>query len=733
MVQDVERKIDKIIESLTLEEKVFQMGMMQSRMFVDDEEKFSPEKADEIFKGYSLGGIQDARLSTPEKSAQFIKDAQEYIKTKTKPGIPALVVGEMLHGYMAAGATNFPQAIGLASSFNREAVHTVAEIASEEGKSVGCSLANAPNLDLAEDPRWGRVEETYGEDWYLTSELGCEYVKGAQSEGSRIVTALKHYAAHGCQEGGINLSPVSVGERELKRKYLKPFKRCIQDAGAFGLMPAYNEFDGIPIHGSRYMLDDMLRGYIGFEGMTIADYGAVEMLHHNHYAVPDYCMAGKMAVEAGMDFEAGRINCYGDKMISMVRAGKISEEYIDRAVRRVLRTKFFMGIMDGAEPAPEDVKNHYATPFHRKAAKEIADESIVLLENRGVLPLSKDTRSIAIVGPLADRAEVGDYCIPKEDAVSLLQGMKNKFDGEINYTQGCDLWRLGEEGFKEAIKAAQKSDVCIIVLGECSIRTSGIGWGSEEDEETLCGEGFDSHDLHLAGSQAELAKAILALGKPTIVVLLNGRPLDIGFISEKADALIEAWYPGEEGGTSLADIIFGDVNPSGKLPITFPKHVGQIPLYYSRKPMSRGYYGKPGSDDKLGRDYIFFDTNPLYPFGYGKSYTEFEYSNLVIENKNVTDDSDITVRVTVENTGEYDGKEAVLLFVKDVISTMPAPLKQLCAFEKVFIKKGEKKEVTLKIHQRDLEIIDQDFVEKVENGEFIVYIDKLEDSFCIEK
>ncbi len=737
-IESVEDKIKEIISRMSIEEKVWQMGMIQSTSFMDDEGNFSREKADKIFNGYSIGGFQDLRFK-PIKSIELIRSIQDYIKEETSPGIPAIVVGETLHGYLGPQATIFPQVIGLGSTWNTELVQSVAEAAAKEARAVGTTLANSPDLDLARDPRWGRVEETFGEDPYLVTKMGLSVIKGMQGDGNRpfdemIISSIKHYVAHGTPEGGVNISPVNAGERQLRELYLKPFAAAIKEGGALAVMPAYSELDGIPVHSSKFLLTDILRDELGFGGITIADYGAIHMLYSFHNIAKNQQHAGELAVKAGMDFEAGGISCYGEKLIELVKKGVVFEEIIDIAVARILRVKFLAGIMDNPYGNKEKAKKYYKCEAHKKLALEAARESIVLLKNKdNILPLDKNIKSIAIIGPNADRGELGDYSLPNKDVITFLQGIRNKVtsDCKINYAKGCGLWELDRGGFDEAVNAAENSDIAIIVVGETSIKAYGMGWGRETDDVILCGEGYDRHDLSLPGVQQQLIEEVTKTGTPTIVVLINGRPATLGWINDNADAILEAWYSGQEGGTAIAEVLFGDVNPSGKLTISFPKETGQIPVYYNHKPSARGYYKKPGTVEKPGRDYVFLDTEPLYEFGYGLSYTEFEYSELQVLNQEVVGDEDIRISVKVKNTGDREGKEVVQLYINDVVSSVTTPVKELKGFKKINLKPGEEREVIFKVPQSDLTIIDRNMKEVIEPGEFRVTVSHLKATFKI--
>lgn len=747
-IQSVEDKINEMLDQMSVEEKVWQMGMVPSSLFKNEEGNFCIEKADKVLNGYSVGGIQDLRLE-PEKSIEVIKEIQDYIKEKTKPGIPAIVVGETLHGYLGPQATIFPQVIGLGSTWNTDLVEAIADASAKEARAVGTSLSNSPDLDLSRDPRWGRVEEAFGEDPYLVAKMGLSTIKGMQGDENKprdemLISAIKHYVAHSSPEGGVNISPVNAGERQLRELYLKPFAAAIKEGGALAVMPAYSELDGVPVHSSKFLLTDILRDELGFGGMTIADYGAIHMLYYVHNIAQSHQHAGELAVKAGMDFEAGSIGCYGDKLIELVKKGIVSQDIINTAVARILRVKFLAGIMDNPYGNKEKIKKYYKCKDHKKLALDAARESIVLLKNKdNILPLNKNIKSVAIIGPNADRGELGDYSLPNKDVVTPIQGIKNVLSNkqgtenlisancQINYAKGCGLWELDTSGFKEAVTAAKNSEVAIVVVGETSIKNYGMGWGRETDDVILCGEGYDRSDLALPGVQQQLIEEIVDTGTPTIILLINGRPATLGWINDNAHAILEAWYPGQEGGTAIAEILFGDINPSGKLTISFPKETGQIPIYYNHKPSARGYYKKPGTPENPGRDYVFLDTKPLYGFGYGLSYTTFEYSDLQVLNKDVVCNENIKISVKVRNTGDREGKEVVQLYINDIISSVTTPVRELKGFKKINLKPNEEMEVVFDVPQSDLTVINRDMQEVVEDGEFEVMIAGLKTKFRI--
>ncbi|GMQ56377.1 glycoside hydrolase family 3 N-terminal domain-containing protein [Vallitalea sediminicola] len=731
---------EQIVKSMNLDEKINQLSMVQGRDFLQNGE-FSKEKADIILKSGSIGAILDPKLPT-EQNVKVINAIQSYIIEKSLYNLPAIVVAECLHGYMGVNATIFPQSIGMASSWNEELVKKVAEVIALESSSVGINQGLAPDLDLARELRWGRVEETYGEDPYLCERLGIAYINGLQGkkqiDDQHIGATVKHFVAHGSPEGGVNLSPVYTGPRQLRELYLPPFKAAIREAGAMSVMNAYSELDGIPIAASKEIMTDLLRDECGFNGYVIADFGSIDMLHHFHKTAENLQMAGIQALEAGIDIEAPFQLCYGSKLKEAVEKNILKEKVIDKAVLRVLKTKYRLGLNNYK---PKDIKTAIDTincKHHQILSQQAAEESIVLLENNdNILPLSKNIRSIAVIGPNADSAQLGDYTIEKATVVTPLEGIKKQVAPytEVYYSQGCDLY-LHEDKIDEAVIIAEKAEVAIIVAGGSSMVNCGIGWEYEslgekfKESYATCGEGFDRTELTLPGKQKELIEAVSNTGTPIVLVLMNGRPYSIPWAKNKVNALLEVWYPGEKGGTALANILFGKVNPSGKLPLSIPKKTGQLPLYYNHKPSARGFYKDPGSLQKPGRDYVFCDTEPLYPFGYGKSYTHFAYSNLnakINEHK-----KEINIEVLVKNMGHRTGQEVVQLYVNDLISSVTTPIKKLIGFKKILINPKEETKVSFTIPFERLSLYNRDMEQVTEAGDFELMVDTLNCSINIK-
>ncbi|MEM4825262.1 MAG: glycoside hydrolase family 3 C-terminal domain-containing protein, partial [Desulfurococcaceae archaeon] len=590
----------------------------------------------------------------------------------------------------------------------------------------------SPVLDLCRDPRWGRCEETYGEDPYLVASMGLKYITGLQTEdiSKGVVATGKHFAGHGFPEGGRNIAQVHLGLREFMEQHLYPFEVAVKLGGLLAIMPAYHEIDGIPCHANKWLLTDVLRREWGFRGIVVSDYNGILQLHSIHKIAKDCTTAFKLALEAGVDLNFPDIECF-DQLVDAVRDGLISQSIIDRAVERVLRLKHMLGLFENPFIDELNVPETLDNEVHRRLALEAARESIVLLKNNGILPLPKDIGSIAVIGPNAasPRNMLGDYHydahVPGEGisvkVITVLEGIKNKVSGRtrVLYAKGCDIDSQDRSGFKEAIEVAMNADVVVAVMGEKSgLDPAWFGLNKEIAQHTS-GEGVDRASLRLPGIQEELIKELSKTGKPIVLVLINGRPLAVTNILQYVDAVIEAWFPGEEGGNAIADVIFGDVNPSGRLPISIPKDIGQIPVYYSRKPSSF-------------RSYIDMDSKPLFPFGYGLSYTEFEYNDLIVKPKQTTVFGFVEIGVTVENTGKYPGKEVVQLYISRDYSSVTRPLRELKGFCKIYLNPGEKKKIVFRVPIESLAYYDADFKLVIEPGVYKVMIGKNAEDIVLE-
>ena len=710
-----EKRTVDLLKRMTLHEKILQLQHIQDATSID------------TLKGFSIGSIMNTNSTALEVYKQNIA-IQNYLVNKTRLGIPALTITEALHGVYHGGCTIYPQAIALGSTFNPSLVSQMVEMISLDLQALNIKQVLAPDLDIARELRWGRVEETYGEDPFLIATMGVAYVKMAQK--NNIICTPKHFVAHGTPTGGLNLSSVSGGERELRSLYLYPFEKVIKEAKPGSLMNAYSSYDGIPIAASHYYLTDLLRNELGFSGFVISDWDAVKQLYDFHYTASNRADAAQQAIQAGIDLEASS-TCFLE-LEKLVQDKKIDIKYIDLAVSRVLKAKFECGLFDKSLLNDVDLKTVIHSKQSIALAREIADESIVLLKNeQSILPLSPDKyKSIAVIGPNADQFQPGDYSWGRKNeiGISALKGLKNNYGDKVtlNYAQGCDGWSQNKFGFADAINAAKKSDIVVLVVGTSSGTFT-------DNKNATCGEGFDLSDLKLPGVQEDLIKEIKATGKPIVVVLVSGKPLAIPWVKENADAVLLQFYAGEEQGNALADVLFGKVNPSGRLNVSFPQSVGQLPCYYNYKPSDKGLYKVHGTLEKPGRDYVFSSPDALWSFGYGLSYTTFNYENATISKNNVNENDTVFIDVKIKNVGAVEGKEVVQLYVRDVVSSVVTPVKQLKAFDKVDLKAGETKTVRLTLPIFELALINQQMKKVVEPGDFELQIGPASNNIKITK
>ena len=722
-------RVTDLLGRMTLEEKIAQMRLYSQVDRLLKGEPFSVERVAPQL-GHGLGGSYCTTRMPPDLFNHF----QRYLVEETRLGIPMIMMGESIHGCMYEGATVFPQAIGLGATFNAELMRDVASAIGRECRSVGIAQTYAPNLDLSREPRWGRVEENYGEDPYLTERLGVAYIRALQAQG--VAASPKHYVAHGSPESGLNLGPVHAGERELRDTFLPPFAAAVQEAGAMSMMPAYHEWDGIPLHASRFLLTELLRDELGFDGFTVSDFGGVHMLHGFHKTADSALEAGRQALRAGLDMEAPSPWGFGEAFVDAARRGDIPMAEIDLAVTRILRIKFRLGLFENPYVQTGAAALH--TPETVALARRAAHESIVLLKNDGgLLPLPATVGRVALIGPNAAVAPLGDYTNPAagKQAVTLRQGLEARLGADrVRYARGCSIAAGSDADLAAAVAAARESDVAIVALGDNSSYHGGIGWGDDNDSGTsavTCGEGFDSASLALPGRQQELLEAVAATGKPVVLILMTGRPYCIPWAAAQIPAILQAWYPGEQGGHALGDLLFGDVSPSGRLPISFPRSVGHLPCFYNHKVSARGYYKKPGTPDKPGRDYVFAQPGPLYAFGHGLSYTAFAYSDLTVTPGAVPANGRVEVSVTVANTGARAGQEVVQLYLTDAFSRITPLVRRLRGFRKIALKPGESRRVSFTLDRKDFAFINERMKPEVEPGEFRVAIATLSATFAV--
>lgn len=737
---DVESRVEDILSQMTLEEKVGQMlTSLGWHMYerVGDDVRLTKRLTEELDKYHigSLWGFMRAdpwtqrTLKTglnPTLAPKAVNKLQRYVIENTRLGIPLFLAEECPHGHMAIGTTVFPTSIGQSSTWNPKLIEQMGRAIAKEARVQGAHIGYGPVLDLARDPRWSRVEETYGEDPFLIGKMGEALVRGFQGDdfNSResILSTLKHFASYGWTEGGHNGASAHVGMREMEEAILSPFRAAI-NAGALSVMSSYNEIDGIPSTANYHLLTKVLRDRWGFQGFTISDLRSIGRLREHGVAASDYEAAVK-AVNAGLDNDLG-MNVYGDQLGEAVKKGDVSPAVLDRSVSRILRLKFRMGLFDNPFVDEKAALEVVANSEHLELAREVARQSIVLLKNQdNILPLKKNcNKKIAVIGPNADNIYnmLGDYTAPQTtvSVVTVLEGIKNKVaNGDVIYAKGCAIRDTSRIGIHDALNAAASADVVVMVMGGSSARDF-----SSEYEETGAakvsanlisdmesGEGYDRATLNLMGLQLELIQEIKKLGKPIILVLIKGRPLLLEGIIQEVDAIVDAWYPGMQGGNALADVLFGDYNPGGRLSISIPRSVGQLPVYYNPK--------RTGNRNK----YLEEVGVPRYCFGYGLSYTSFEYSDMEVILNETTDDCIVDIRVKIANTGQKSGDEVVQLYIRDDISSYTTPAKQLRAFERIHLGVGESQIVTFTLNKKSMMLYMQDDEWVVEPGSFSLMI-----------
>jgi len=727
-------RVNDLLARMSLQEKVAQLGSAWVYE-LQEGQSFSEAKAASLL-GNGIGQITrigGGSTLAPQASAEMANVIQSYLVSHTRLGIPAIVHEECCSGLMTLGATCFPQIIGLASTWTPELAEQMTTVICTQMRAVGAHQGLAPVLDVARDPRWGRVEETFGEDPTLAAQMGVAYVRGLQGQNLRdgVMATAKHFVGYSISEGGMNCSPVHLGPREMRNVFLMPFEAAIRQAHLASVMNAYSELDGVVVAASREILTDLLRGELGFDGLVVSDYRAIAMLNDFHSIAPDKSSAAHLALNAGIDVELPHTDCYGQPLLDALQTGQISETLIDISVSRILQKKFELGLFENPYVVVEQVMAVHDTPAQRALARQIALQSIVLLKNEGnLLPLKKTIGTLAIIGPNASEARnlLGDYAYPphierllrtnselatkvgydpnagqlfKGSIVvpSILDAIAQKVSSQtrVLFAQGCEINNRDQAGFDEAIRVAQEAEVVILVVGDRSGLT----------DDCTSGESRDRADLGLPGVQEGLVRAIAETGKPVIVILVNGRPLAIPWIAEHIAAIVEAWLPGEEGGAAIADILFGDANPGGKLPMTFPRTVGQIPIFYNHKPS--------GGKSHWQGDYVSMSVTPLFRFGHGLSYTQFEYANLRIDPPSVAAGS-IRISLDIKNVGKRTGDEVVQLYIRDEFACVPRPVQELKGFKRITLAPGETRSIIFDLPIDQLGFYDQDIRLIVEPG-----------------
>ncbi len=718
-----EMRAADLVKRMTLEEKVDQLA--GGRRKARGEE--SPE-AKQIFEALGKMYAENAQVS-PHDAAAARNAAQHYLLEKTRLGIPMIFMGEALHGFMSYGSTSFPQVLGLASTWDPELVQQAFTAAADEMASAGVNQAFTPVLDLARDPRWGRTEETYGEDPYLVSRMAVAAVNGLQGttwaiDRHHVMATMKHFAAHGQPESGTNTAPANFSERDLRETFLVPFRAAVQEAHVGSAMASYNEIDGIPSHVNPWLLDRVLRQEWGFRGYVTSDGGGLQMLVQTHHVAADFAEAARKALAAGVDFDLSDGAVY-QTLVDQVRAGKVSEAELDRAVQRVLEAKFRLGLFDNPFVDPDYAQKTTNSPEHQQLALKIAQKSIVLLKNdKNLLPLDlTKIKTVAVIGPNAADVHLGGYSRDPGpgNQISILDGIRKRAGTSVKvlYAEGCKI-TTGKQGWSawyenkvsqpdpksevETIRAAavvaRQADVAIVVVGE-NESTNREAWS----EQHL----GDRDSLDLLGSQEALIRAVVETGKPVVVFLINGRPLSINYVKENVPAILEGWYLGEQGGTAAASVLFGDVNPGGKLPITFPRSVGQLPDFYDHKP-------------SRNRSYLFNSREPLFPFGYGLSYTQFKFENVRVESKSILPAGSTKVSVDITNTGSRAGDEVAQLYIHQRVASITRPVMALRGFKRVRLDPGQKTTVEFTLTPEDLSLIDFNMNRVVEPGTFDVMV-----------
>lgn len=731
----IDLRVRDLLGRMTLEEKVGQIiALWATKADIMDDLTFSPAKADKAYpagfgqitrpsdrRGAPAGSTQaggtGARWRTPADTVAFINAVQEWATRKTRLGIPVLFHEESLHGYMATDATMFPMAIGLAGSFDRQLMRDVQSVIAREVRARGVHLALSPVVDIARDPRWGRIEETFGEDPYLCGEMGVAAVLGLQGEGKtlppgKVFATLKHMTGHGQPESGENIAPAPIAERELRENFFPPFRAVVRRTGIAAVMPSYNEIDGVPSHMNRWLLGDVLRGEWGFDGAIVSDYGAVHELDTIHHVQPGLEEAARAALRAGVDCELPDGLGYRT-LVRQVQAGTVPLEAVDTACARMLTLKFRAGLFENPWADP-DYAGLTGNAEARALARRAAQRSIVLLANDGILPLAAGAhKTVAVIGPNAAIARLGGYSSIPRQAISLLDGVKARLKGKarVVHAQGVFITQSEDRSvdevlladparnrqlIAEAVDVARQADVILLAIG---------------DTEQTSREGFaanhlgDRTSLDLVGEQNELVDALSGLGKPVVVCAINGRPPSYLNVLAKANAVLECWYPGQEGGAAMADVLFGDVNPGAKLPVTVARDAGQIPVFYNRKPSSR-------------RGYVFEDVEPLFPFGFGLSFTRFEMGTPRLSASKIGTGGTVTVEIDVRNTGARAGDEVVQIYVHQRTASVTRPIKALKGFERVTLEAGESRTVRVTLGPDAFSLWNRQMEEVVEPGLF---------------
>ncbi|MEV4454864.1 glycoside hydrolase family 3 N-terminal domain-containing protein [Microbispora sp. NPDC049633] len=738
-----------LLARMTREEKLAQLGSVWAFSVLDGG-RYSEERARTVLR-HGLGHVTRVAGATNLKAVQVARVAnaiQRFLVTRTRLGIPAIVHEEVCSGLMAREATIFPQAIGVASTWEPELNRRLADAVRAQMRAMGSHQGLSPVLDVVRDPRWGRTEETYGEDPYLVARMGVAFVRGLQgdSPAEGVIATAKHFVGYGASEGGLNWAPAHLPPRLLREVYLYPFEAAVREAGLQSVMAGYHELDGIPCHANHELLTDVLRREWGFTGTVVSDYFAVDDLHSYHHFAEDKRQAAATALGAGTDVELPATDAYADALAHALDAGQVSEGELNEAVARVLRHKFELGLFENPYVDESAVAVTVDAERHREVALETARRSLVLLKNEGVLPLRPGAGTVALIGPNADSARhlLGDYSFAAH-VESLLEARERKgllgqtmtvpddleieesTDGvptvrdeltarlgdRVRYAHGCDVIDASRDGFDEAVAAAAAADVAVLVLGDRSGLTT----------RATTGESRDRSSLELPGVQEDLVRAVVATGTPVVAVLVAGRPVGGDFLHEECAAVLMAWLPGQTGARAIAEVLLGEVNPSGKLPISYPRSVGQIPVFYGHK--------VSGGRSHWHGDYVDSPVSPRYPFGHGLGYAPFVVENVTLDRAEVTAGDSVTVEVTVANTGDRAGEEVVQLYIRDPQATVTRPVLELKSFARVCAGPGRRTAVRFRLPTGQLGFYDRNMDYTVETGHIEVHVGFSSDALAL--
>lgn len=711
-----EVRVEDALGRMTLEEKIAQMSHIHSWQIYDGQE-LDKAKLKEKCKKLPYGFFEGFPLTAESVKKNFY-EIQKYLLEETRLGIPAFPCGESLHGVIHEGCTVYPQTIAVGSTFNPDLAREMTKYISGELNTLGIKQVFAPCMDVVRELRWGRTEESFGEDPWLCSVMSLAQVRGYLDGGTSPM--LKHYGPHGKPNSGLNIASVECGTRDLFDIYLKPFETVLENTPVMAVMSSYNSWNHVPNSASRFLLTDVLRGKFGFRGYVYTDWGTLNMLKNVHRTAETNFEAAFQGLTAGIDAEASS-NTFST-LEENIAAGRIDEEYVNQAVRRILRAKIETGLMD--DPYLEHCKFYLPVGSDEgaKLSRRIADESVVMLKNENkLLPLNPNKiKKLAVIGPNAACVQFGDYSWSKnpDDGVTPLEGIR-KLVGDkvkIGYSKGCSLSSLDTTGIEEAVVLARESDVAVIFVGSSStvfVRESGA---------STSGEGVDLSEIELTGAQEELVRRVASTGTPVVLVLVSGKPFAIPWAAENIPAILVQWYCGEKEGESIADILFGNVNPSGKLNFSFPRSTGQLPVYYNYLPSDKGYYKKPGSYEKPGRDYVFSTPMPLWGFGHGLSYTEFDYIAAQTDKENYMPFDTIRVTANIRNIGDRAGKEVMQVYVRDVVSSVVTPIRQLKGFLKKEIEPGSTETFIVDIPVKELYLTDENGNRYLEAGKFEIQV-----------